>query len=257
VPYRFSSKSFLVTFVLALIFLSASAGVASAEDVSAEIPALVKHLPRWEEAQKRAAYVRDLPALQAAAGNRPVLDAIALDGGEAVTAIYDSATRLVIVEYFTPQLASDNDKRVTERINGLRNGGQPAPSLYRRVGNYLVFVFDAPNAEAAERLAGEVKYEQEVRWLGEYPYAVEDAQRANAGMAADVIIATLQASGLTLLVSLGLGGLLGAFVFMRRRAQATKVFTDAGGMVRLNIDEVTPQHDPQRLLKQGESGVGR
>ena len=255
--YRFSPKSFIVSFILPLIFLSVNAGIVSAVDVSVEVPALVKHLPGWEEVHKSTAYVRDLPTLQAAAGNRPALDAIALDGGEAVTATYEAATRLVIVEYFTPQLASDNDKRVTERINGLRNEGQPAPSLYRRVGNYLVFVFDAPNAEAAERLAGEVKYEQEVRWLSEYPYAAEDAQRANAGMAADVIIATLQASGLTLLVSLGLGSLLGAFVFMRRRAQATKVFTDAGGMVRLNIDDVTPQHDPKRLLKRGESGVGR
>ncbi len=251
----FSPKLYILAFVATLVLLPANLKAVIVENARDEVPVLIKHLPNWEEAQKSAAYVKNLSALREATGNRPVLDAIVFDGAEAVTASYDRGMRLVIVEYFTPQLASDNDRRVIERINELRaGGGQPAPSLYRRIGNYLVFVFDAASAEAAEQLVSGVKYEQEVRWLGEYPYAVENAQRANAVMAADVILTTLKASGVTLLVSLCLGSILGGLVFLRRRAQASasEIFTDAGGMVRLNIDEATPQHDPRRLLKQGE-----
>jgi len=103
---------------------------------SGEIPVLVKHLPDWETAQKNAGYAIALRSLQNAAGNRPALDAISFDGGtEAVTAPYDSAGRLVIVEYSTPQLASEADARILARIAELRAGGQSVPSAYRRVGN--------------------------------------------------------------------------------------------------------------------------
>lgn len=252
--HGFSPRLFILAFILTLTLLSVDLNAVVVENANGEVPVLIKHLPDWEEAQKRAAYAEDSQTLREAVGDKPALEAVVFDGAEAVTASYEPSMRLVIIEYFTPQLASDNDRRVTERINQLRSGGQPTPSLYRRVGNYLVFVFDAPSAEAAEQLVGKVKYEQEVRWLGEYPYAAENAQRANAVMAADVILTTLKASGVTLLVSLSLGSILGGLVFLRRRAQAsaTEIFTDAGGMVRLNIDEVTPQRDPQRLLKQGD-----
>ncbi|MCA1558614.1 MAG: hypothetical protein LC731_08765, partial [Acidobacteria bacterium] len=54
-----------------------------------EIPVLVKHLPEWEVAQDRAAYAVSRPALQEAAGQRPILDALSFEGGaEAVTAVY-------------------------------------------------------------------------------------------------------------------------------------------------------------------------
>jgi hypothetical protein len=64
----------------------------------------------------------------------------------------------------------------------------------------------------------------------------------------------VKASGVALVGCLGLGGLLGALLFTRRRAQqkAQEAFSDAGGMLRLNIDELTPQTDPARLLGPGQ-----
>ena len=51
-----------------------------------------------------------------------------------------------------------------------------------------------------------------------------------------------------------LGGVLGALLFNRRRTQQSthEAYSDAGGMLRLNIDELTPQTDPARLLGPGQ-----
>jgi uncharacterized protein with GYD domain len=219
-----------------------------------EIPVLVKHLPEWEQAQQRAVYALNLPALQEAAGSRPVLDAINFAGGaEAVTATYGSS-RLVIVEHTTPQLATDNNARINARINELKNSGQAMPSAYRRVGNYAVFVFDAPDEATAAQLIDKIAYEQVVQWLGNNPRLLERAQREYSETTAGVILSVIKASGLSLLICLGIGGIFGSIIFRRRRAQqaTSEAYSDAGGMLRLNIDEMTPKVDPSRLLGKGD-----
>jgi hypothetical protein len=69
-----------------------------------------------------------------------------------------------------------------------------------------------------------------------------------------VFVAVVKASGVAFVGCLGLGGLIGALLFTRRRAQqrSQEAFSDAGGMLRLNIDELTPQTDPARLLGPGQ-----
>jgi hypothetical protein len=219
-----------------------------------EIPVLVKHLPEWETMQDRATFAMSLPALQQAAGNRPVLDVVSFEGGaQAVTALYGQS-RLVIVENTTPQLATDNDARITARIKELQGSGHPVPTAYRRVGNYSVFVFDAPDEATAVKLIESIKYEQVVQWLGQNPYAYQRAVRQYTNTTAGVIIAVLKASGLSLLLCLGVGAIFGGMVFKRRRQQqvTTEAFSDAGGMVRLNLDEMTQQYEPGKLLGPGE-----
>ena len=219
-----------------------------------EIPVLLRHLPEWEAAVQRAVYAIGLPTLQAAAGNRPVLDAISFSSGtEAVTALY-GPSRLVIVELITPQLATDNDVRIVARINELRAGGQPVPSAYRRVGNYVVFVFDAPDEATATQLIDKIAYEQVVQWLGNNPNWLIRAEREYRQTTAGVIVAVFKASGLSLLICLAIGGIFGSIVFRRRRAQQamSHAYSDAGGMLRLNIDEMTPEIDPSRLLGKGD-----
>jgi len=53
---------------------------------------------------------------------------------------------------------------------------------------------------------------------------------------------------LVLLACLAIGGVFGFLLFRQRRAQAAAVFSDAGGSVRLNLDELTKTNDPSRLL---------
>lgn len=225
------------------------------EDAEDTIPVLVKHLPEWETAQDRAVYAISLRALQSAVGNEAVLDAISFDEGtEAITASYD-ASRLVIVEYTTPQIAESNDARITERIKQLRESNQPVPSAYRRVGNYSVFVFNATDETASSQLIDGVKYEQRIQWLGQDPFAFEGAAQQHTQKAVSLILGIAKTIGFFLAFCLGVGGVVGGIAFLHRRAQqrtSVEAYSDAGGMLRLNLDEMTPQTDPARLLKSGD-----
>lgn len=219
-----------------------------------EIPVLVKHLPNWQQVQGEALYVVGLETLKSAFSNQPVFDAMSFDGGaEAVTANYGNA-KLVIVEFNTPQLATDNDQRITAKLQELRSQGQPAPTAYRRVGNYSVFVFDAPSQEIANQLIDQVKYEQMVQWLGENPYRYERALREFSQTTLGVFVNVVKGSGLALISCLLVGGLFGGLLFIRRRAQQreAEAYADAGAMLRLNLDELTPEMDPGRLLGRGK-----
>lgn len=219
-----------------------------------DIPVLVKHLPNWEQVEDQAIYAVTPRSLQEAAGNRPVLDAVSFEGGtEAVTATY-GPSRMVLVEYTTPQIAGDSDRQIQAKIKELRDAGQPVPTAYKRVGNYSVFVFDAPDEQTAEQLINGVTYEQVVQWLGENPHLLERAQRYYTQVTSGVLIAVLKASGLSVLLCFGVGGLFGWLVFKRRRARQAlaDAYSDAGGIVRLNLDELTPQTDSSRLLGKGD-----
>ncbi len=226
---------------------------AKLDDGEGDIPVLVKHLPSWESSQPHAEYAVTFEGLKHLFPNRSVLEAISFEGGaEAVKADY-GAGRLLIIEFNTPQISADNERQVAARINDLKSGGQPTnslPSAYRRVGNYLVFVFDAPSEQVADELIDQVKYQQVVSWLGDDPYAYERATRDFTETTLGVFVSVVKASGLALLTCLAVGGLFGAILFSRRRARTRDVeaYSDAGGMLRLNLDELTPETDPSRLL---------
>lgn len=224
------------------------------EDADKQIPVLVKHLPDWETAQDRAVYAVSLRSLQDSVGQQPVLDAINFDAGaEAVTAPYNDS-RMVIVEHTTPQLSVSDDERIIARIGELQAQGQPVPSAYRRVGNYSVFIFNAPDETAAAQLIDQVKYEQSVQWLGDNPLAWEYANRKYTQSAVSLILGIAKTIGFFVVLCLGAGAVFGGMVFMRRRTQQTamEIYSDAGGMLRLNLDEMTPETDPARLLGTGD-----
>lgn len=229
-----------------------------AETITSEendIPALVKHLPDWEKVQERALFAVSQHALQQAAGNQPALEAVDFTGGtEAVIAPYDSA-QLVIVEFSTPQLSIDNDARITARLKELRDAGQPVPTAYRRVGNYSVFVFGATDQQAAEQLINGITYEKVIQWLGDNPRGWDRLEREFNETTSNLIVGVIKASGISALLCAAVGCIFGSLIFMRRRAQqaATNKYSDAGGMLRLNMDELTPQTDPSRLLGKSDS----
>ena len=217
-----------------------------------EIPVLVKHLPNWETARAADVYAVNMAALESALPNQPILKEVTFEGGtEAVTANYGQS-QLLIVEFTTPQFSVDNDQRIAARIQELRNQGQPVPTAYRRVGNYSVFVFNAPDEKNANGLIDQVKYEQVVQWLGDDPHLYEKIQRYLAQTSAGVLIAVLKSSGLSLIVCLGIGVLIGVLLFRHRLAQKAAVYSDAGGSVRLNLDELTGTRT-NRLLGSGSA----
>jgi hypothetical protein len=217
-----------------------------------DIPALIKHLPNPEEAQKNAVFLNSFENLNSLGFQQPVFSAIESGGNaDAVSASY-GPSKLLIIEFNTPQLAGDNDRRVIARIQELWKLGQPAPAAYRRVGNYSVFVFDTPDEQTARQLIDQVKYEQVVQWLGENPNILREAQKRYVNTTLGVLIAVLKASGYAAVACLGLGGLIGGLLFTYRRSQQKDetAFSDAGGMLRLNLDELSTETNPSRLLRE-------
>lgn len=223
---------------------------ASIDGEAGGVPVLARHIPDWEQVQNRIKYVVSASALRSLVNQDTVLDALSFAGGtEAAIIDYDAsaatdnqAARLIIVEHLTPQLATDNFKRVSEIIKQRREQKDAnVPSDFRRTGNYLVFVYGVSNAETGAALAKRVRYEQNVRWLGDYPFAQERAERQYTMMTLSILIGSIKTAGVAVTFCLLVGILVGGTIFMRRRSQnaAAGMFTDAGGMVRLNIDEIT------------------
>ncbi|HKU75386.1 MAG TPA: hypothetical protein VJR02_15855 [Pyrinomonadaceae bacterium] len=230
----------------------ANAWSESLEKGEGDIPPLIKHLPNPEQAQKNAVYLNSFADLHRLPFQHAVFDAVqSLGNADAALATY-GPTKVLIVEFNTPQLATENDKRIIARIQELWKLGQPAPTAYRRVGNYSVFVFDAPDESTAKQLIDQVKYEQVVQWLGENPNILKEAQKRYVNTTLGVLVTVLKASGYALITCLGMGGLIGALLFSYRRSQqkAATAYSDAGGMLRLNLDELTPETDPGRLLRE-------
>ena len=210
------------------------------------IPVLIKHLPGWETAQKRATFATDLEKLKDALGERPILQDIDFAvGTEAVTAPYD-AGRLLIVEYTSPQGSVEADTLFTARLN---RANDPS-TVYRRIGNYNAFVFDVTDPGAANALLDEVKYEKEIHWLGDNPFHIS-AERAFVLSTADLFVSTV----MIIVIGIGLsifGGIIAGYAFFYAREHKRSqfaTFSDAGGMTRLNLDGYTPDIVPERLLK--------
>ncbi len=235
----------LVLTVLLLIFsLTATAQEVgsipySSQEVGEDdgIPVLIKHLPNWELQKGNTTFVTSLDQLKSALGNRPILDAFEfIPGTEAVSAPYESGI-LVIVEYASPQVATEVGFNLTEKLAEMGDRS----IVYRRIGNYNTLVLDAPNTDAANSLLDEVKYEKAIHWLGDNPFRIS-AERAFVMTTRDIFLSTV------LVIFIGMGfsvsaGIITGIIYFRlrvRRRAAMTTHSDAGGMTRLNLDGLTP-----------------
>lgn len=237
---------------LFLITVSAQQTDASqnkSQEISDEdgIPVLIKHLPDWENVRNSAVLITSSEEFKKALGERPVFDSIDFSGGtEAVTATYPQG-KLLIVEYSTPQASVDTDNKIKQRL--AENAETPS-FFYRRIGNYNVFLFDATDEAEANALFDQIKYEKVVQWLGEDPTLLHRAERAIVKGTSDLILGTATAIILGLLFALLTGIAVGLiFYFLRVQKRSTMTaFSDAGGMIRLNLDDLTSDISPNRLL---------
>lgn len=224
--------------------LRAQTAIQIADD---EIPVLIKNLPDWESVFDSATITNNSDKLKAVLGPREVLDLIEFAGGtEAVTAPYDEG-KLLIVEYPTPQASIAADAAFTEKLAALASD---PPTVYRRIGNFNVFLFDTTDVNKAGLLLDKVKYEKTVQWLGKDPNYLQKAERYLARSMADMFVGTavaiVSALGLAVLTGIVAGLLFYRYRDQRRASMPT--FSDAGGMVRLNLDGFTPTVTSDRLL---------
>jgi hypothetical protein len=202
-----------------------------------QVPVLLKHLPDLESVRSQAVFIQDKKALENAVGRRPILDLVDISGGnEAVSALYPVG-RLLIVEYTTPQSSVAADAEFQKFLAE----NPSADTVYRRIGNYSVFAFDATDAAAADSLIAQVKYEKQVQWLGEDPFLMQKLERYFAQTGRDVVISTILWISLIFGITLAAGVAAGIFYFRYRESQRAGMtaFTDAGGMTRLNLDDLS------------------
>lgn len=210
------------------------------QEVSEEdgIPVLIKHLPEWENVRNSAFLTHNVEGLRKSLGERPIYDLIDFAGGtEAVTAPYAQG-KLLLIEYSNPQSSTEMDAKTQQRLGEI---SQTPQIFYRRIGNYNAFVFDAADESAANVLLDQIKYEKQVQWLGENPYLAQRAERAVVQTLSSLFVSTV------FIIVLGIGisiltGIAVGFIYFRigeKRRSRIKAFSDAGGMTRLNLDELT------------------
>jgi hypothetical protein len=251
----FSRPSLFASGLLAMVLAFAAVGQAverpnKSQEVSETdgVPVLLKHLPDWESVKPSARFANNPTEMKNALGQRPILDLVDFSGGtEAATARYPAGT-LLIIEYPTPQASVEADDRFNQFIS--QNADQKI--LYRRIGNYSAFVFDAVDPAAAAALIDQVKYEKNVQWLGADPFLFKDLERHFVNTTADIFITTVEWVVLGMGSTLLLGAVIGYFFFHYRERQrmAMKEFSDFGGMTRLNLDGLTPDISPNKLLNE-------
>jgi len=244
------SSIFLLTYPVYIVFgQPVSTPQYRSQEVSEKdgIPVLIKHLPNWESVRDRITFARDTGSLKVALGARPIVDLIDFSAGtEAVTAPYD-AGKLLIIEYATPQASLEDDAKFTGKLAEKSESGL---TFYRRIGNYNVFVFDVADQSSANALLDQVKYEKTVTWLGKDPNWIQKAERAFVVSTSNLFLSTV----LVILMGIGLsivGGVLSGLVFFRireRKRAGMTTFSDAGGMIRLNLDGLTPDILSKNLL---------
>ena len=210
------------------------------------VPVIVKHLPDWEQVRDHAKFATNTDDLKAELGERPILDLIDFSAGtEAATAPYD-AGRLLIIEYSSPQGSVDADTKFTAK---LADDALAGSTVYKRIGNYNVFVFDAADKTAAGALIDQVKYEKSVQWLGNNPFRISP-ERAFVLTTTDLFISTVMIVLIGIGIAIGGGLVIGyTFFYVREQKRAgMPTFSDAGGMTRLNLDGFTPEIVPDRLV---------
>jgi hypothetical protein len=234
-------KAFISTLLTMVVFGGLNSFAQSAKSGSSQEisdvdgqPVLIRHLPDYEKVQAGATFGTDKPSLEKAIGERPALMPLEFPSGtEFVTADYPQG-RLLIVEFTNPQSSLEADAKIQQYIGAHPESG----TIYRRIGNYNAFVFDAAEAAAAGALLDQVKYEKTIQWLGEDPYLLKRLERYMVTTSRDVMISTVLVIVGGLAASV-LAGIVAGFIFFRvrdqKRAHRT-AFSDAGGLTRLNLD---------------------
>lgn len=207
--------------------------------VAEGIPSLLKAIPEFEESSRNAKWIDSKEKLTAALGNHPVLASIEFSKAvNGVVVQYPEGT-LLLLEFETPQLSTAADNR----FKAILTSPDERNPIYRRIGNYNAFVFNPSNVEEANALLDKVKYDKVVQWLGEDPRMAERLDRYVASTTAQLLFSTIMTIAIGLGATLACGITAGLLFFRHRQKQRSqlKTFSDAGGMIRINLDGFSDQ----------------
>ncbi len=230
------------------------------------LPSLPLHLPEADRIADSEKYIIGPAALARLKNFSGLKDAISFSAGaEVTTADYRSGggqMNLIVVEYYTPQSAAEGHARIQDHFNALPQTEKDRLIL-KRVGAYVVVMSNIQDMPAAQNIVGQIKYEKEIYWAGRKftdiplefrppdPLAVEYATRT-----IKILIRSFYWMGMAILSGLLLGLVAGVLLFRWKRYRRRKLglddmFSDAGGTLRLNLDDYLLPDKPQ-IKKIGE-----
>ncbi len=121
---------------------------------------------------------------------------------------------------------------------------QGEPSAQSKSGGSARSVANQPGSPTKLVIVNSVQYPYTVKWLRNPLWPTNDPFRVQK--AADMLLSTFGLLGLILLTVLIGGTAFGTTVFLKRRKQQREVFSDAGGMLRLDIEPFVLALPPKR-----------
>ena len=240
-----------------------------ASKATADLPPLVSHLPGQNKIPNSEKYLQGSAALGRLHGFGDLRELVDFTGGvEVATAAYrngDGAMRLLIIEYHTPQSATAGYEAIMNHFNGL-SAPEKEQRLVKRTGNYIIEAVDIRDSSGAQAIVGKIKYTAKVYWEGRSFRSIplqfrppDPAALEEAAETATVLLRAFYGIGLLLVGSIILGVFTGWSVFYwrrqrRRRLGMDNFFSDAGGTIRLNLDDYVfqPTEQPIKLLGKGD-----
>lgn len=221
-----------------------------------EIPVLMQHLPSDGLVTGTERFVAGPLALARFGDFQDPTDVFLLssEAVEAAVAEYrsgDTVSPLVIVEYHTPQLAAAAYQQVRRYMQSLPEA-ERARRLLKREGNYLIEVLNVQDPSAMQRIVDQIDYAPSIHWLKKDSFEnLSLFQPAPEISLLDFYLTAFGFIGVSLLIAFTGGVLLGMgfFLWRRRRMRSWPGFSDAGGMMRLNLDNLVLPPPDRKALK--------
>ena len=166
----------------------------------AERPVIIGSLPKESLISHSERYVLGAQSLNPYFAGASAL--FPFDGeAEAVIADYDKGHRggpapwqLVIIEYHTPQLATQAMTQAEGHLASLSDAERDR-YLIQRVGNFVVGMTNFADREVAEQLLGKIEYPYVVKWLQNPAIPTDDPFRVQK--TATMLVSTFSLIGLT------------------------------------------------------------
>jgi hypothetical protein len=155
---------------------------------------------------------------------------------------------LLIIDCYTPQLAADNYARLKKYIESL-SAEEKSRRMIKRPGNYVVQAVNVRDRKTAQAIVDQIKYAPRVYWEGDRfnsipyefrppdPLALEEARRTGAFLLTTFYIIGLMITGSVLLGVIAGGSFFYWRRYRRRQLGFENAFSDAGGTIRLNLDD--------------------